>query len=355
MTARNFSNTAVETALSSTYASGITSIQVDSVTGFPSAPFTIVIDPDGGNKEVCLVTAVAGTTLTVTRGYGGTTALTQSSGAVVRHMAVAADFEDAADHIAETTTAHGLTLANVVLKDATQTLTNKTLDSTNVIPEAAVTNLVTDLAAKVAKSTLTTKGDIYAASAASTPTRVAVGSNGQVLTADSTQSSGMKWANPANTPSGTASPSASSGFSINNCFSSTYRVYRVEGWLTAASGSPVVTIVLRVGGVDATSGYAYSLVIDNAPTPASAVSTSQASFAAVKASTEGCWFSIDIYNPAHAVATGIKSRYVSGAATPVQGWYGGAHATTTAYDGITFTPASSTVTGEIRVYPLPLA
>jgi hypothetical protein len=65
------------------------------------------------------------------------------------------------------------------------------------IPESAVTNLTTDLGSKTDKSTLTTKGDLYAASATSTPARLGVGSDGQVLTADSTQTTGIKWATAA--------------------------------------------------------------------------------------------------------------------------------------------------------------
>jgi hypothetical protein len=41
------------------------------------------------------------------------------------------------------------------------------------------------------------KGDLIAATAADTPARLAIGTNGQILTADSAESTGMKWATPA--------------------------------------------------------------------------------------------------------------------------------------------------------------
>jgi hypothetical protein len=44
---------------------------------------------------------------------------------------------------------------------------------------------------------LTAKGDIYAATAASTPARLGVGANDTVLTADSSTATGLKWATPA--------------------------------------------------------------------------------------------------------------------------------------------------------------
>jgi microcystin-dependent protein/uncharacterized metal-binding protein len=101
------------------------SLIVDTVTGLPSVPFTLMLDPGVGSEEIVEVTAAGGTTLTVTRGVDGTSAQSHTNGAEVRHAYSARDFQDSRNHEANLTTAHGVTGA-VVGATNVQSLTNKT-------------------------------------------------------------------------------------------------------------------------------------------------------------------------------------------------------------------------------------
>lgn len=117
--------------------------------------FTVVIDPDTVNEEIVFVTAVSGDTFTVSRGQAGTgtagvSGIAHSAGATIRHVLTSSDL---------------IYFRNGV-----------------VTADAAVPN-----------STLTAKGSILTATAASTPSGLAVGTNGQYLKADSTTATGLAW------------------------------------------------------------------------------------------------------------------------------------------------------------------
>jgi hypothetical protein len=63
-----------------------------------------------------------------------------------------------------------------------------------IFGQAVDTQMKTNADAAIAKTIVDAKGDIIAATAADTVSRLAVGSNDQVLTADSSTATGLKWA-----------------------------------------------------------------------------------------------------------------------------------------------------------------
>lgn len=126
MAVRNFSSTAAGTTLSAGVDSSATTMAVSATTGFPSPPFILAVDAGAAAQELVLVTNVAGTTLTVTRGYDSTVAAAHDVGAVVQHSHGGIDFREANAHVNAESGVHGVT-GDVVGTTDEQTLTNKTL------------------------------------------------------------------------------------------------------------------------------------------------------------------------------------------------------------------------------------
>jgi len=143
VTRRQYKGAAAQTTITNALGAGDTSITIAATTGWPSTaavPFFVVISPGTSSEEKCLAT-ISGSTLTLTRAQDDTTAQSHSSGATI-YPVFSADDADEANFLA---------------------------------------------------SRWTTKGDIVAFNGTDVA-RLGVGTNDHVLTADSSTSTGLKWA-----------------------------------------------------------------------------------------------------------------------------------------------------------------
>ncbi len=154
---RKYSSRAQKTTLASAVTSSSASITVVSAAALMGGKtltanqrYTIVIDPDTALEEIVQVFSstanpVSTNTIAIARGIDGSIPQAHSAGAEVRHMAIGEDYQEANDHINQTTgTAHGLVLTDVVKKTDTGTV------STQMLADNAATT------AKIADASITT-------------------------------------------------------------------------------------------------------------------------------------------------------------------------------------------------------
>ena len=107
---------------------------------------------------------------------------------------------------------------------------------------------------------LTTKGDLFTFS--TVDARLGVGSNNQILVADSAEATGLKWATPTASASGltlinTTSFSASTAVNVDNVFSATYNVYKIVLSGISSSGAGNLGLRMRVSSTDLTTAGVY--------------------------------------------------------------------------------------------------
>ncbi len=162
---RKYSSISVETTLASGISNSATTMTVAAGTGSAlmggvtlaagnTDIFTVALDVDTQNEEVVYITAVSSDTFTIVRGRAGTSAISHTGGATVKHVLTSDDLN--------------FYTAGVATADA-------------AVPE----NIVT------------AKADLLVGASSGVVDNLAVGTNGQVLTADSAQTLGVKWATPA--------------------------------------------------------------------------------------------------------------------------------------------------------------
>lgn len=198
------------------------------------------------------------------------------------------------------------------------------------------------------------KGDLIAATAADTPARLAVGTNGQVLTADSTAATGLAWASPAGGLTLIKTQTIGTGVTsveVTGAFSSTYDNYLI----TVSGGAASTTGGLNLKLNSTATGY-YSFEIYGSYSSntvngyAQSNSTSMADAGGY--TTNNIHAHLTLFSPNLAKRTNILSNFVNTATDSYVGWKNGYVNDNTQYTAFTLlTNGGATLTGgTIRVY-----
>lgn len=104
------------------------------------------------------------------------------------------------------------------------------------------------------------KGDIIAATAADTPARLAVGTNGQVLTADSSTATGLKWETPSAGGGGKVLQVVNATYNTAvSSSSATYAATGLTATITPTSSTSKILVLVNQNGLkkDATASNTF--------------------------------------------------------------------------------------------------
>lgn len=165
---REYSSTSTSTTLATSLGGLITDTTMTVASGTATAllggvslaagnadQFTVALDPDTSSEEIVFITAVSGDNFTIVRGQAGTSITTHGAGAVVQHVM-------SSDDLIYFNTGNPKTI-------------------------------------------VTAKGDLVVGTSSGNVQRLGVGTNNYILTADSAQTTGIKWAAaPTELPSQTS-------------------------------------------------------------------------------------------------------------------------------------------------------
>jgi hypothetical protein len=226
----------------------------------------------------------------------------------------------------------------------------------------------TTMATMVPKTIVDAKGDIIAATAADTVARLAVGTNGQTLVADSSTATGLKWAAAGGSGAltlikrATFTSVATTGTTFDSIFTSTYKVYMVViERLEAATGGDDPQFQLLYSGTTLASNYRGASVqfpYTGTLTPYSSQTGTTNQVTMGQASGGG---GFDLKATLYFGNVGNSSQYAHWWGNGVVGdefspvYMGGDVLTPQTFTGLLFKSSSTNVTGTVAVYGLATA